>query len=548
MIRPPSRYEDGDSVIAYALACATIIELDEPRTVAEAKRSKHWKKWKEAMTEEKLSLDKNDTFTLVPRPEKQRVIGGKWIYKYKEGIPGIEDPRFKARLVGKGYAQVEGIDYNEIFAPVVKHVSIRIMLSIVVNYDLELEQLDVKTAFLHGVLDEKIYMEQPEEFIEKGKEEMVCLLKKSLYGLKQSPRQWNQKFNEFMMSQGFTRCSKDPCVYTKGTTVEDMIYLLLYVDDMLVAARDIGKINCLKKNLDKMFEMKDLGPASRILGMDIKRNRKNGVLKLSQERYIKQVLRTFNMEESKAVVTPSNSLFKLRSLRPEEIEAERDAMDTVLYASAVGSLMYAMVGSRPDLGYAIGVVSRFMANPGRSHWEAVKWILRYLNGASNVCLTFTKTKEFDIEGFSDSDYSADLDKRRSVSAYVFRVGGNTVSWRSCLQQVVALSTTEAEYMALAEATKEGIWLLSMCEELGFKTDSFKLNCDSQSAICLAKNSVHHDRTKHIARKYHFIRDIVEQGSVKVQKVHTTENAADMLTKCLPGKSFEKCLGLLKVIR
>ena len=224
-----------------------------------------------------------------------------------------------------------------------------------------------KTAFLHGVLEEKIYMEQPEEFIEKGKEEMVCLLKKSLYGLKQSPRQWNQKFNEFMISQGFTRCYKDPCVYTKGTTVENLIYLLLYVDDMLVAARDIGKINCLQKNLNKMFEMKDLGPASRILGMDIKRDRKNGVLKLSQERYIKQVLRTFNMEESKAVVTPSNSLFKLRSLRPEEIEAERDAMDTIPYASAVGSLMYAMVGSRPDLGYAIGVVSRFMADPGRSH-------------------------------------------------------------------------------------------------------------------------------------------------------------------------------------
>lgn len=187
-IRPPSRYDDGESVVAYALACAESIEINEPKSVAEAKRSKDWKKWKQAMVEEKVSLDKNKTMILVPRPAKQRVIGCKWLYKYKEGIPGVESPRYKARLVAKGFTQIEGVDYNDIFAPVVKHVSIRIMLSIVVNYDFELEQLDVKTAFLNGTLDEVIYMEQPEEFIAKGDEGKVCLLKKSLYGLKQSPR------------------------------------------------------------------------------------------------------------------------------------------------------------------------------------------------------------------------------------------------------------------------------------------------------------------------------------------------------------------------
>lgn len=304
------------------------------------------------MVEEKISLDENETMILVPRPAKQRVIGCKWLYKYKEGIPGVEDPRYKARLVAKGFTQIEGVDYNEIFAPVVKHVSIRIMLSIVVNYDFELEQLDVKTAFLNGTLDETIYMEQPEEFIAKGDEGKVCLLKKSLYGLKQSPRQWNQKFNEFMKSQGFQRCTKDQCVYTKGSDIKNRIYLLLYVDDMLVAAKDIQKINVLKASLNKEFQMKDLGPASRILGMEIIRDRKKGTLRLSQERYLKQVLKTFNMEESRAVITPSNSQFKLRSLTKEELITERRLMDNVPYASAVGSLMYAMIGSRPDLGFA----------------------------------------------------------------------------------------------------------------------------------------------------------------------------------------------------
>ena len=438
------------------------------------------------------------------------------------------------------------MDYNEIFAPVVKHAFIRIMLSVVVNFDLELEQLDVKTAFLHGTLDEVIYMSQPEGFIEKGNEDKVCLLKKSLYGLKQSPRQWNKKFDDFMKSQKFRRCRKNPCVYTKGSSIDDRVYLLMYVDDMLIAAKDMEKIKALKASLKEKFEMKDLGPANRILGIDIIRDRKKGILKLSQERYLKQVLRTFNMEDCRAVVTPSYSQFKHKSLTPEELVVETRLMSSVPYASAVGSLMYGMIGTRPDLAYAVGLVSRFMENPGRCHWSAVKWILRYLKGASDVCLNFKKSDKFEIEGFCDSDYSADLDRRRSIFGYVFKVGGNTVSWRSTLQHVVALSTTEAEYMALTEAAKERIWLKIFCSELGFKSEIFKLTCDSHNAICLAKNPVHHDRTKHFEDKVHFIRDKVEDGSAKVQKIHTSLNPADMLTKSLPRNSFERCLVTLNV--
>ncbi|KAG7559229.1 Ribonuclease H-like superfamily [Arabidopsis thaliana x Arabidopsis arenosa] len=391
VIKPPTRI-DGSHYVAYALTCGEDLEIDEPRSVGEARRTKYWKKWEQAMIEEMRSLEKNETWEIVSKPDKKKIVG------------------------------------------------------FVVNFDLELEQLDVMTAFLHGTLDEVIYMNQPEGFIEKGREDEVCLLKKSLYGLKQSPRQWNQKFDEFMKSQGFHRSVNDPCVYHKGSTIDDKIFLLLYVDDMLVAAKDLEKIKVLKKSLNKEFEMMDLGPAIRILGMDIIRNMKKGVLKLSQGRYLKQVLRTFNMDDCKAVVSPINSAMKLRSLTREELNT----------------------------------LCKFMSKPGRDHWAAVKWILRYLKGATEV-------------------------------------GGNTVSWRSSLQHVVALSTIEAEYMALTEAAKE------------------------------AKNSVHHDRTKHIATKVHFSRDLVNDGSVNIAKIHTTLNPADMLTKGLPGNAFEKCLVTLKVI-
>ncbi|CAA7054408.1 unnamed protein product [Microthlaspi erraticum] len=250
------------------------------------------------------------------------------------------------------------------------------------------------------------------------------------------------------------------------------------------------------------------------------------------------------MADAKSTTTPLATHFKLKSLTKAERKEEVVHMENKPYASAVGSLMYAMIGSRPDLAYAVGVISRFMSNPGREHWTAVKWVLRYLRGASKDCLTFTKNKEFSIEGFCDSDYATDIDKRRSVTGFIFQVWGNTISWRSNLQSVVALSTTEAEYMALTSAVREAIWLKGICEELGFETGAVKIHCDSQSALALAKNSVHHERTKHIATKYHFIRDIVAEETVKLFKIHISMNPADFLTKALPGPKFQLCCDLV----
>lgn len=274
--------------LAFAFAAAEVIKVDEPQSYAEAREISEWEFWNRACFEEKDSLDRNKTWILVPRPKDRQVISCRWLFKLKPGIKESEPPRYKARLVARGFTQREGIDYHEVFAPVVKHVSIRTLLSVVVNLDLELEQMDVKTAFLHGELEEDLNMTQPEGFEDKKHPDYVCLLKKSLYGLKQSPRQWNKKFDQVMRSQGFIRSEHDSCVYTRELSEGNYIYLLLYVDDMLIAAKDISEVKYLKSQLSSMFEMKDLGPARRILGMDIVRDREKEILYLSQSEYLKK--------------------------------------------------------------------------------------------------------------------------------------------------------------------------------------------------------------------------------------------------------------------
>jgi hypothetical protein len=307
----------------------------------------------------------------VKLPKGAKTVGCKWIFKKNEGIPSVEDARFKARLVAKGYSQREGMDFNEIFSHVVKHSFIHVLLAMVALFDLELEQLDVKTAFLHGELEETIYMHQPEGFIVEGKEDHVCHLRIFLYGLKQSPRQWYKRFDSFMVRHGYTRSSHDSCVYYKQLSDGSFIYLLLYVDDMLIAAKNMLEIKRLKSLLSDEFEMKDLGAAKKILGMEIQRDRKAGKLYLSQKKYIEKVLERFGMQNSKLVSTPLATHFRLSAALAPQSEDKEQFMSHVPYSSAVGSIMYAMVCTRPDISQAVSVVSHYMANPSKFHWQAV---------------------------------------------------------------------------------------------------------------------------------------------------------------------------------
>ncbi|GJW42591.1 retrovirus-related pol polyprotein from transposon TNT 1-94 [Tanacetum coccineum] len=412
------------------------------------------------------------------------MVSCKWLFKINEGIKGVQKPRYKARLVARGFTQRAGIDYNEVFSLVVQHISIRVILALTTCKDYELEQLDVKTAFLHGNLEEVIYMKHPPGYKQGNK---VCLLKKSIYGLKQSPRKWYRRFDEYMLSNGFKRSNYNNYVYYRSYAPGEYIYLLLYVDDMLIAYKSKAEIGFTKSLLKKEFDMKELGEAKKILG-----NRKS-----------------FKM--------PLGGHFKL-SLKDSPVrDYDVERMSKVPYPNAVGSLMYLMVCTRPDIAYVVSVVSRYLVNPRKNHWEAVKWILKYLQGTTNVGLVYgtNRGNHVDVTGFVDSDYTKDPDK-------------------------------EAEYMALTEAVKEAIWLRGLLEELGVELNTVAVNCDNQGAIHLSRNHVFHERTKHINVRYHFIREVLEAKTVKVLKVGTKHKAADALTKVVPGLQLQHFLELLNV--
>jgi hypothetical protein len=366
-------------------------------------------------------------------------------------------------------------------------------------------------------------------------------LKKSLYGLKQAPRQWYKKFDSFMVGQGYTRIDADHCVYVRQFPNGKFIILLLYVDDMLIVGQDANMVGSLKKELFKSFDMKDLGPARQILGMQILRDKKAKKLWLSQEKYVERVLERFNMKHAKPVSTPLGGHFKLSKKSCPSSNKEKENMASIPYSSAVGSLMYAMVCTRPDIAHAVGVVSRFMVNPGKEHWEAVKWIFRYLRGSSKSCLSFGSSKPV-LEGYTDADMAGDLDGRKSTSGFLFTFAGGAVSWQSKLQKYVALSTTEAEYIAATEAGKEMLWMKRFLQDLGLKQDEYVVHCDSQSALDLSKNSTYHSRTKHIDVRYHWLRLIVDQQLMQLRKIHTDKNPADMLTKVVPKEKLELCAG------
>ena len=419
---PSTRYSVDDYVL--------LTDGGEPKSYEKAMEDENKMKWVDAMQDEMKSLHENHSFELVKLPKGKRALKNRWVYRVKQE-EHTSQPRYKARLVVKGFSQKKGIDFDEIFSPVVKMSSICVVLGLAASLDLEIQQMDVKTAFLHSDLDKEIYMEQPKGFAVKGKEDYVCKLKKSLYGLKQAPRQWYKKFESVMGEQGYRKTTSDHCVFVQKFTDDDFVILLLYVDDILIVGRNVSRIDSLKKQLSKFFAMKDLGLVKRILGIRIERDRASKKLDMSQEQYIEKVLARFNMSKAKVVSSPLASHFKLSSRHSPSTDKEKEDMRRVPYASAVGSLMYAMVCTRPDIAYAVGVVSRFLSNPGRQHWEAVKWIMRYLRVTSKLKLTFGSGKPVLI-GYTDSDMAGDVDNRKSTSGYLMTFSGGAVSWQSRL--------------------------------------------------------------------------------------------------------------------
>ena len=425
-IRLPSRYRQE-----IEANVVTDTNEEDPLTYKDAMVDCDKEQWQEAMYQEMESMYSNSVWELVDPPEEVRPIGCKWIYKRKRGADGKVET-FKARLVAKGYTQREGIDYEETFSPVAMLKSIRILLSIAANLDYEIWQMDVKTAFLNGNLEESIYMVQPEGFVAKGQEQKVCKLLKSIYGLKQASRSWNIRFDETIKTYGFKQNEDEPCVY-KLIKESSVVFLILYVDDILLIGNDVGVLSSVKEWLSKQFQMKDLGEASYVLGIQIIRDRKNRLLALSQASYIDKVLTRFSMQHSKKGLLPTRHGVVLSKEHCPKTPQEEEDMRRVPYASAVGSLMYAMLCTRPDICYAVGIVSRYQSNPGKEHWIAVKHILKYLRRTRNYMLIYSGSDLKPI-GYTDSDFQSDRDSRKSTSGSVFTLDSRVLRLHLFLEQ------------------------------------------------------------------------------------------------------------------
>ncbi|CAM8998933.1 unnamed protein product [Rhodiola kirilowii] len=541
---PPKRYAnvaEFANIAEYAINVAEKVKFVVPETYDEAMKSKDSDKWKLAMSEKIESMFNNGTWELVPKAPGAKIIGSKWVFRIKEPNSPTESPRFKARLCAKGFTQREGIDYNEIFAPVVKYKTLRLLLAMTTVYDWHLQQMDVKTEFLHGNLNETIYMSQAIGYVDHKLPDHVCLLRKSIYGLKQSPRQWNIKFNECMMSLGFARSKYDTCLYLKRPKSGLILYLLLYVDDILIMSNSESEISKIKKQLSSNFDMKVLGIAKKILGINIVRNRQKKLMFLSQAEYVDKVLEKFSMHDSKPAMIPLGGHLVLSKEDCPKDETARKKMSSIPYDVAVGSVMYCMLCTRPDLAFGISVLSRFMSNPGESHWNAMKFLLKYLNHTKNLGLVYSAYgNKPDLIGYVDSDYASNRDTRKSTTGLFFTWHGNCVSWKSQLQSVVALSSTEAEYIAATEAAKEAIWLKGLLSEIEQCSYVPLIYSDSMSALHLCRDTVYHERSKHIDVRLHFIRDIIDKGVIRIDKVLGDENPADFGTKVVPYVKFEYC--------
>jgi hypothetical protein len=514
---PPQRYS------GYAALMSSMID-SEPTCFEEAIVRKPWR---DSMVEEYASIIKNDVWEIVPRPQNKSVVNSKWIYKIKHAADGSID-KHKARFVARGFSQKEGVDYEETFAPVARYTSIRTVIAIATQMGWRIHQMDVKIAFLNGSIEEEVYLEQPKGFEVHDRASHVCRLKKALYGLKQAPRAWYSRIDNYLQSIGFIKSDVDPNLYLLMKD-SNILILVLYVDDLFLTGAETLIAAC-KQDLAKEFEMKDLGLMHYFLGLEIWQQ--EGRAFLGQGKYTIEILKRFGMEDCKPMTTPMiTNLKKLSSCESEEV-------NPTIYRQLIGCLMY-LTNTRPDICFVVNTLSQYMVDPRKVHWIAAKHILRYLKGTIEYGLQYLQGDQAKLSGYTDFDWAGSAIDRKSTSGCCFTLGSGVISWYSRKQKSVALSSAEAEYMAASQASCEAIWLRKALVDLfGTKLDPTIIYCDNQSCIKLSENPVFHDRSKHIEIRYHFIRDRVQKGVVKLKYISTNEQIADILTKGLPKGKFE----------
>jgi hypothetical protein len=495
------------------------------------------KEWADAMTEEYQSIMKNEVWEIVPRSKNKDGVSYKWLFKIKHAANGSIE-KYKARFVARGFSQKEGIDYEETFAPVARYTSIRTIIALAAKMKWKLHQMDVKTAFLNGVIEEEVYIEKPQGFEVEDRKSHVCRLKKALYGLKQAPRAWYGRIDSFLTSLGFTKSKADSNLYFKIMDNEPVI-LLLYVDDLFLTGEEKLIAEC-KKRLAAEFEMKDLGLMHYFLGLEVWQSPER--IFLNQGKYTVEILKRFDMLECKSMNTPMEAKLKLL------VDTSSDLIDATLYRQIIGSLMY-LTNTRPDICFAVNTLSQFLVEPRRVHLVAAKHVMRYLKGTMDYGLSYDGDHDFTLSGYTDADWAGSVADRKSTSGCCFSLGSAMISWQSRKQSSIALSTAEAEYIAACSASCEAIWLRKLLTGLfDLEMRATVILCDNQSCIKMTENPVFHDRSKHIEIRYHFIRDMVQRGALKLQYISTDEQVADVLTKPLSRVKFEHFRDKLGIVR
>ena len=554
-------YLNRDALCRYMVDACVVVgtggsaEVKIPTSHKNALRSVHREKWLAAETSELASLESKGVFIPTTLPQGKSLIDTRWVFalKYKNG----EIARFKARLVAKGFEQIAGIDFDQTFSPVARMASLRLVLALSAIYRFEVHQMDVETAFLNADLEEEVYIRVPEGYtIPPG---CNCIrLKKALYGLKQAPRAWNKNINNTLYAMGFSQLQSEPCLYLHYQD-NDICIISLYVDDLVIAASSLGVINHVKSKLQQHYLMKDLGVIDEILGCKVCVDSDLDCITLHQAQYMKEIITKFlpsdDLITHSVPADPTGHLIHDQCAKSDE---DHVFMRDIPYRQAVGSLLWLALCSRPDISYAVGQVAKFNSNPGPDHWKAVLRIFRYLKftgpmgivykysvtNVDNQLVMFRSANDLGglgnpvLSGYSDANFARDIDTRRSTSGFIFMLAGAPISWQSRAQATVALSSTEAEYIALAGAAQEAIWFLQVLREFKFAiTAPVLIYEDNQSTIKLVENPVFHKKSKHVDIKYHFVRELVENRTLAIQYASTIEIVADIFTKPLSFKEF-----------
>ncbi|KAK2399633.1 putative mitochondrial protein [Trifolium repens] len=490
------------------------------------------------MNSELEALSKTGTWVIVNMPPNVRAIGSKWVYKIKHKADGSIE-RYKARLVAKGYSQIEGLDYFDTFSHVAKLTTVRVLLALASIKGWYLHQLDVNNAFLHGELQEDVYMSIPDG-VQCSKPNQVCKLLKSLYGLKQASRKWYEKLTSLLVREGYKQSNSDYSLFTLSHK-DNFTALLIYVDDIILSGTCLEEIQRIKSILDSSFKIKDLGTVKYFLGLEVAHSKEG--ISISQRKYCLDLLNDSGLLGSKPASTPLDPSVKLHNDDGKIFE------DISLYRRLVGKLLY-LTNTRPDIAYATQQLSQFLHKPTMTHYKAACRVIRYLKHNPGRGLMFNRNSDIQILGYSDADWAGCLDTRRSTSGYCFFIGSSLVSWKAKKQLTISKSSSEAEYRALSTATCELMWLQYLLKDLHIECNKLPvIFCDNQSALHIASNPVFHERTKHLEIDCHLVRDKVQQGLLRLLPIPTNDQLADFLTKALPAPRFQgfiSKLGLLDI--